>query len=205
MQLASFFRNKITEPETVRRHWFYILKRHNFRILDLSVASSCDLWRRQISLIGIGAVHIYLQTRRYLLIRPIFFTTKARPHGVRGFRRSSVLSSLPRDFNSIWSVSLSLSLLQPSLKTFFCPFLSGVFITVLGNVRLQVHSDRQIDHVPRTPCFPNLGDCVHYIRKGMFTKSDLQGIHVHVSNASYEIFFHSSIMTDTASAIVRQG
>ena len=39
----------------------------------------------------------------------------------------------------------------------------------------------------------------------MFTKSDLQGIRVHVSNASYEIFFHSSIMTDTASAIVRQG
>ena len=42
-----FFEIKITEPETVRRHWFYILKRHNLRILDLSVASSCDLWRRQ--------------------------------------------------------------------------------------------------------------------------------------------------------------
>ena len=90
-------------------------------------------------------------------------------------------------------------------RPFFTLSCQVSFITMLGNVRLQVNLDRQIDHVPRSPCFPNLWDCVHYIRKGMFTKSDLQGIHVQVSNASYEIFFHSSIMTDTASAIVRQG
>jgi len=66
-------------------------------------------------------------------------------------------------------------------RPFFLPFpIRRFFITMLGNVRLQVHFDREIDHVPRTPCFPNHCNCrVHYIQEGIFTKYDLQGIRVH--------------------------